>query len=101
MEGAAAEPAYVEPSLEDQRLVAAYDTDIEDLEGQFLSSFEPDPSPDCVGGAEARDRICDLSERICSIADRHPSWTEVEAKCGDARERCQRARDSFAERCEE
>ncbi len=94
-------PAVVEPTAEEEQLVSGYETDVETLEADLLSSFELAEGPDCDQAGELRDRICDLSERICAIADRHPGWSDVEGKCGDGRERCERARDEVAERCGE
>lgn len=57
------------------------------------------PEPRCEVACELGVGICQLSGRICEIAGRHPSDAELSGRCQDADARCERARESIAERC--
>ncbi len=70
---------------------------------QELIRLDVDPDAlselDCATACELARRVCALDARICAIAERHPGDPELEAGCGDAHDRCQRARRRVRERC--
>lgn len=98
-EAPSATPA--EPTPEEKRVVAGYETEVAGLEADLRQAFELAGGPDCARAAELRDRICELSERVCTIADRHPGWPDVRDQCEDGRARCDAAADLVAQRCGE
>lgn len=95
-----AQPMMVEPTLEEQQLVASYETDVGSLESELDTSMTLSTGPDCDAAGDIRDRICGLADRICDIASRHPTWGDVEQKCEDSRTRCDSAQSRHSTTCE-
>lgn len=70
-----------------------------DAQERALAEELARPEPRCEVACELGASICDLSARLCAIAGRHPSDAELNERCRDADIRCERARETIAERC--
>jgi hypothetical protein len=55
--------------------------------------------PACPRACELRTSVCELSRLICQVAGRHSDDGDLEARCNDGRDRCEKATLATTERC--
>lgn len=103
MTGCAAGGYMEKPQVEESgenRQVADLEDAMQQAEQELAHTLQAGDRPECERICKLRGTICELASRICEISERHPDEQDVQKKCQDGIERCERARIRVAGSCQ-